>query len=252
MDAVSNTDSQVIQNRVKEDRGAFCLVVWIMLFILWDNDGVLVDTEGFYFRACRSVLASAGIGLTAAQFKEISLRQGESVFTLAADLGIPADEIARLRAERDRIYTDFLRTEPCVVDGAEEVLRSLHGRFCMGVVTSTRREHFEIAHSKSGLMQYLEFVIAHGDYRRSKPHPDAYLATLERNGRHPANYIVVEESERGLAAATAAGLECLIVRSEWTKDGDFGTARKVLESIGEVPEEVLRWAAERPSRLVLP
>jgi beta-phosphoglucomutase-like phosphatase (HAD superfamily) len=110
------------------------------------------------------------------------------------------------------------------------------------VVTSTRREHFEIAHAKSGLTQYLDFVIAHGDYRRSKPYPDAYVTALERHDLHPANCIVVEDSARGLAAAMAAGLECLVVESEWTKDGDFRTARKVLESIQEVPEEVQRWA----------
>jgi beta-phosphoglucomutase-like phosphatase (HAD superfamily) len=136
--------------------------------ILWDNDGVLVDTEGFYFRACRSVLGSVGIDLTPEQFKDISLRRGESVFTLAE---LPADEIACLRAERDRLYAASLRTQACPVDGAEEVLRSLHGRFRMGVVTSSRREHFEIAHANSGLTQYLDFVVAHEDYQRSKPTP---------------------------------------------------------------------------------
>jgi HAD superfamily hydrolase (TIGR01509 family) len=206
--------------------------------ILWDNDGVLVDTEGFYFRACRSVLAGVGVGLTAGQFKEISLRQGESVFTLAAESGVVDGEIARLRAERDRLYADFLRTENCTADGAEDVLRSLHGQVRMGVVTSSRREHFEIAHAKSGLTQYLDFVVAHGDYRRSKPHPDAYLTALERHGLRPAECIAVEDSERGLVAATAAGLRCLVVLSEWTKDGDFRNAHKVLGGIREVPEAI--------------
>ncbi len=58
-----------------------------MFTILWDNDGVLVDTEGFYFRACRSVLRNVGIDLTADQFRDISLRRGVSVFTLAAEQG---------------------------------------------------------------------------------------------------------------------------------------------------------------------
>lgn len=49
--------------------------------VLWDNDGVLVDTEGIYFRATREVLASIGIDLTPEQFREISLRRGESSLT---------------------------------------------------------------------------------------------------------------------------------------------------------------------------
>ena len=70
-----------------------------MFTILWDNDGVLVDTEGMYFQACREVLGSIGIDLTLAQFKEISLRRGESTFVLAADQDLSADEVAQLRKQ---------------------------------------------------------------------------------------------------------------------------------------------------------
>ena len=51
-----------------------------MLTILWDNDGVLVNTEGLYFRATQAVLAEVGVKLTPEQFKEISLKRGESTF----------------------------------------------------------------------------------------------------------------------------------------------------------------------------
>ena len=96
--------------------------------VLWDNDGVLVDTEGLYFRATREVLASVGIDLTPEQFKEISLRRGESTFQLAAQQGIPAEEIACLRSERDRLYSELLGTQSWVIEGVEDVLRSLQGK----------------------------------------------------------------------------------------------------------------------------
>jgi HAD superfamily hydrolase (TIGR01509 family) len=213
-----------------------------MLTILWDNDGVLVDTEGLYFRATQAVLAEVGVGLTAEQFKEISLRRGESTFVLAAEQGIPADTIASLRAKRDGIYAEFLRTEACLIEEAEDVLGSLHGQVRMGVVSSTRRQHFEIAHARTGLMKYLDFVITHEDYQRTKPYPDSYLTAIKQYRLQPQECVVVEDSERGLAAAVAAGLECLIVRSEWSKDGDFRGATKVLPSIRYVPEEVMRRA----------
>ena len=53
--------------------------------VLWDNDGVLVDTEGLYFQACREALASVGFGLTRAQFIEQSLKKGKSVFDLLSE-----------------------------------------------------------------------------------------------------------------------------------------------------------------------
>ncbi len=214
-----------------------------MLTTLWDNDGVLVDTEGLYFRATQTVLKTVGIDLTVEQFKEISLRRGESTFALAVEHGIQATEISRLRAERDRLYAELLGSQSWVIDGAEEVLRSFHGRVRMGVVTSSRKAHFDIAHAKSGLIPFLDFILAREDYQHTKPHPEPYLTAMARYGLRSGECIVVEDSERGLTAATAAGLPCLIVLSEWTKDGNFGGACRVLKSIREVPGEVLGLAA---------
>lgn len=214
-----------------------------MISIFWDNDGVLVDTDGLYFRATQTVLATIGVDLTVEQFKEISLRRGESTFTLAVRQGIGIKEIARLRAERDRIYAELLGSQSWVIDGAEEVLHSLHGQVRMGVVTSTRRRHFEIAHAKGGLIPFLDFVLTREDFQQTKPNPEPYLTAMARHGLRPEECLVVEDSERGLAAATAAGLPCLIVLSEWTKDGDFHGACRVVENIREVPGEVGRLAS---------
>jgi beta-phosphoglucomutase-like phosphatase (HAD superfamily) len=114
----------------------------------------------------------------------------------------------------------------------------------MGVVTSTRREHFEIAHARTGLAKYLDFVIVREDCQYPKPSPEPYLTAIKRHGLQPQESVVIEDSERGLVAAVAAGLECFIVPSEWSKDGDFRKASKVLESIRDVPEEVLKRALE--------
>jgi len=213
-----------------------------MFTVLWDNDGVLVDTEGLYYRACRDSLRSVGLDLTPEQFREVSLRRGQSTLDLAAAQGLGPAEIARLRNERDRAYAASLAEGPRAIDGAEEVLGALYGRVRMGVVTSTTREHFDIAHAGAGLTKYLDFVVSHEDYERSKPHPDAYRTALERYGLRPEACVAVEDSLRGLASARAAGLRCLVVRSEWTRGVEFKGALQVLESIREVPNEVLRLA----------
>lgn len=210
-----------------------------MFTILWDNDGVLVNTEGLYFRSCQTVLHMVGIELKAEQFREISLRRGESTLKLAAEHGICDAEIEHLRGVRDRLYAESLAAESCVVQGAEDVLRSLYGQVRMGVVTGTTRRHFDLAHSHGRLTRFLDFVVTHDDYQHSKPHPEPYLTGLNAYGLRPEECIVVEDSERGLASATAAGLRCLVVLSDWTKHDDFGGACRVLNSIHEVPGAVL-------------
>lgn len=112
----------------------------------------------------------------------------------------------------------------------------------MGVVTSSRRGHFKAAHAHSGMVPYMDFVLTREDYTRSKPDPEPYRTAMERHGLRPEHCIVVEDSERGLASATAAGVNCIVVLSEWTQGGDFTTAVAVVENIFGVADEVLRKA----------
>ena len=83
------------------------------------------------------------------------------------------------------------------------------------------------------------FVLTREDYEQTKPHPEPYLTAMQRHSLQPDRCIVVEDSERGLAAASAAGVDCIIVLNEWTKNGDFSDALAVLEQIGDVPDVIL-------------
>jgi HAD superfamily hydrolase (TIGR01509 family) len=208
--------------------------------VLWDNDGVLVDTEELYFRATRDVLSGIGVDLTRDLFIQISLKQGRSTFDLAAERGTSQEAINRLRADRNRRYGKLLRKELCVLYGVEDTLRQLHGKVLMGVVTSSRREHFEIIHTTTGLLRYFDFVLTREDYTRSKPDPDPFLTAMKRNELKPEDCIIVEDSERGLAAARAAGIRCIVVPNILTRGSNFSGAYRVFDSTQEVAAEVLR------------
>jgi HAD superfamily hydrolase (TIGR01509 family) len=202
--------------------------------VFWDNDGVLVDTEHLYYRATIDVLRQAGFELTREQFIEATLKQGTSPFALA-ERELPAGQVSDLRQARDDLYADLLAEKNNVIAGVEETLRSMHGRVRMAVVTSSRRRHFEIIHRHSGLLRYFDFVLTREDYARAKPHPEPYLQALSRSGLQPGECVAVEDSERGLAAARAAGLRCLVIPGELTCTSDFSTADQVLAGVREVP-----------------
>ena len=72
--------------------------------ILWDNDGVLVDTEPLFLRANREILAEIGIHVDDDQFRDINLTQGRSVLELALSHGYTADDVLAMRARRDERY----------------------------------------------------------------------------------------------------------------------------------------------------
>ena len=126
-----------------------------------------------------------------------------------------------------------------VIEGAAETLELLSKHYFMAVVTSAYREHFEAIHQRSGFLKYFEFVLANGDYKRSKPEPDPYLLALERSGFDASDCIVVEDSERGLRAAKAAGIDCWVIETPMTINSDFSLADKRFNSLVEVREALL-------------
>ena len=202
--------------------------------IFWDNDGVLVDTEHLYFEANRQVLAGIDVPLTEEDYIDLFMVQARGAWHLAEARGVSLDEIERLREERNAIYARLLTETPCLIDGITEVLRALHGRFPMGVVTSSRRDHFDLIHERTDLRQYFDFVVTSDDCTRVKPHPEPYHRALELSGCQPAECLAIEDSERGLAAATAAGISCLVVPTRLTSRGRFTGAHRVMAAADEV------------------
>ena len=202
--------------------------------IFWDNDGVLVDTEALYFQATQSVLAENSIRMTRNQFIQISLKEGRSVFVLALEQGMSPEAVAQLTEERNRRYSNLLRNGVLLMDGVVDTLSRLLNKVRMGIVTSSRQEHFDIIHANTGIMSYFDFVLTRKDYKRSKPKPDSFLTAMKHCELTRAECLIVEDSERGLAAANAAGINCIIVPNELTRNNDFTGAWRVVDDIREV------------------
>jgi HAD superfamily hydrolase (TIGR01509 family) len=202
--------------------------------ILWDNDGVLVDTEPLYFLATQQVLASAGIRLTQQEYVQLFLVQGRGAWHLAEERGIAPNAIEQLRNDRNALYSDWLAEAPRLIADVTRVLDALHGRYVMGVVTSSRKDHFDVIHRTSGLLKYFDFVLTAGDYARAKPDPEPYLRAVERSGVGREACVAIEDSTRGLESAKAAGIRCFVVPTALTQGSNFAGADRILGSIGEI------------------
>jgi HAD superfamily hydrolase (TIGR01509 family) len=207
--------------------------------IFWDNDGILVDTEHLYFEATRDTLRTVGIPLTEAEYIQLFLIEGRGAWHLAAERGASPAEVERLRDQRNALYDRWLSERAEAMPGIEGVLQALHGRFTMGVVTSSRKDHFDTMHARTGLMQYFDFVLTASDYPRVKPWPDPYLTAIGRTGLPPERCIAVEDSARGLQAALAASLRCIVVPTGLNRQSDFTGAYRVLDRIEELPDMLL-------------
>lgn len=203
--------------------------------ILWDNDGVLVDTEKHYFEAVKSVVKAFGVNLTEETFHEFFMKKSGGVWHFAKENGATDQDVEAMITERNRLYSQVLESEDMAIDGVAETLARLAGKVKMGVVTSCRKMHFDIIHEKTGFMKYFDFVLTLEDIVNSKPDPEPYLKGIDRLGFPVEEIVAVEDSERGLTSALNAGLSCWAIPNGLSKYGNFKKADKVLTDIGEIP-----------------
>ncbi len=198
-------------------------------YILFDNDGVLVETEMWYYEASKRALKeffNYDIG-----FEEYMgiMTCGGGVWSVLEDADQEA--IVTARNKRNVYYREYLQSKDIVIDGVEEILNELSKKYKMAIITTSRRVDFELIHKNRGIVDFMEFVLCEGEYPRAKPHPDPYLKGLRRFNARRHQAIVVEDSQRGLISAHDAGIDCVVVHNEFTKTQDFSKATHRIDSL---------------------
>jgi HAD superfamily hydrolase (TIGR01509 family) len=207
-------------------------------YILFDHDGVLVDTEFWYFKAAERALADIGFALDKQQYLR-DMTQGLGSWAQAKAAGIDAQTLTTRRAARDAYYQDYLRTEDIEIEGVVEALAELSRYARMAIVTTAKRADFELIHEKRQIRQFMDFVLVREDYELAKPHPEPYLTGLRRFGAGKEEALVVEDSARGLSSALAAGIDCVIVYNDFTKDNDFSQANYRIDTLSGLKDIIL-------------
>jgi HAD superfamily hydrolase (TIGR01509 family) len=207
-------------------------------YILFDHDGVLVDTEFWYYKAGERALADIGLTLDKDRYLR-DMNQGLGTWAQARAAGVDEQTISRQREVRDDYYQEYLRTEAIEIEGVVEALAELSKYVHMAIVTTAKRVDFDIIHEKRQIRQFMDFVLVREDYKLAKPHPEPYLTGLERLGATKEETLVVEDSARGLHSAVAAGIDCVIVHNDFTKAHDFSQASYRIQTLSGLKDIIL-------------
>ena len=202
-------------------------------YILFDNDGVLVETENWYYEANKKALKKLGLDLDFDFYQSIMIKGG-SAFELAEINQIENDVIEKHRKIRDEYYQEFLQTKDLAIPNVKKVLKNQTKKYKMAIVTTSRRVDFELIHKNRGISDFMEFILCVEDYAKAKPNPEPYLKGLEKFGAKNEETIVVEDSQRGLISAVNAKIDCAIVKNKFTITQDFSKAKYFLETIEEL------------------
>ena len=207
-------------------------------YILFDHDGVLVDTEFWAYKAAKRALADIGFTLDKDQYLR-DMTQSSGTWAQARAAGIDEQTISKQREARNVYLQEYLRTEAIDIEGVVEALAELSKYVRMAIVTTIRRADFQLIHEKRQITQFMEFVLVREDYERAKPHPEPYLTGLKRFEATKEETLVVEDSNKGLNSAVAAGIDCVIVYNDFTKTHDFSQASYRIKTLIELKDIIL-------------
>ena len=206
--------------------------------ILFDHDGVLVDTEPLYFRATQSCVADLAVELQLSEYLSL-MAEGRNVWELARKVGASEVEIRRARNRRNSLYRESLASESIDIEGVEDILTELARSYRLAIVTTALPEDFEVIHRNRNIVANVDFVVTRDAYKHSKPRPDPYLAALDKFGIGPGVALAVEDSQRGLSSAIAAGIDCAVVHNAFTATQDLSKATYHIECLGDLLPQVL-------------
>ncbi len=206
--------------------------------VLFDLDGVLIDSERLYYRAYSAVLADFGVSVTPQVYGRewISAGTGPEYAVRTFELPISPDEV---RARKNPIYSRLLREEVALMPGAREALQRLSERYPVALATNSRDDDVAMVLDRFGLRAFFTDVVTRSRYARPKPAPDAFVTAAASLGLPNASCVVIEDAWKGVQAAHVAGSPIIAVPHEFTADDDFSLCDRVVTSLDDVTCELV-------------
>ena len=214
--------------------------------VVFDLDGVLVDSEPVWEQVRRQVVAENGGHWAAdAQQRLMGMSTGQWARYLSEDLGVgmPPETVATMVIERMAArYNDQLPLMP----GAVEAVRRLAARWPLGLASSSPPSLIETVLDAASLRSSFATAMSTEQVARGKPAPDIYLAVTRELGHHPERCAAVEDSTNGLRSAAVAGLRVIAIpHPKYPPDpGTLQKAGIVLTSLQELTPSIVAALAE--------
>lgn len=211
--------------------------------IIFDMDGVLIDSQPMHYEGDRLTLAAHHIEVPLAEMTAYAGTTNQKRFALFQEkYGLQGDRDA-LIAQRERIMIDLVRaSHEKATAGSPELLKSIRAAGLKTAVASS--SSYPFIHGvleKLELESYFDLIFSGEAVPQGKPAPDVFLETAARLGERPENCLVVEDSANGVLAAVRAGMICVGYQNPTSGEQDLSLASAVIEDFRKIDA---RWLLE--------
>jgi len=205
--------------------------------VVFDFDGLILETETPEYLAWKEVFAQLGVSLPLSVWRAFvgsTAEEFDPMDYLEEQLGHTVDRSRLLR--EIRIRSDRIIDCQGPMPGASDYLKDARRLKLQVGLASSSDSKWVMSHlGRLELSDYFDVIRCREHVARPKPAPDLYLSVLEAFRLPPENCLAFEDSQNGVQAAKSAGLHCVAVPNEVTRGMDFSMADMMLSSLQEVP-----------------
>lgn len=207
--------------------------------IIFDMDGVLIDTVRFHWQAMNQVLAKYNIHIDDSQLRNYigqsvvhQLNQISEKYKTPLDVELIIEELKPIKEELQK------GIQP--KEGVAQLLKLLHdNNIPIAVGTSSTTIDTDRKLTDAGILNDFQVLVTHDDVTTHKPDPTVYLKAAEQLQVQPDHCIVIEDAPSGIEAAKRAGMKCIAVQTLYTNADDLSDATLSVASLADVTLELL-------------
>ena len=202
--------------------------------VVFDLDGLMLNTEDVFDLAGKELLARRGLKMTDEIHHAMLGRRPDEAFQAMKDLSGITDEISALKDETRELFAEFAEDHLTEMPGLRGLLELIDSReIPRAVATSSPRDYMVTMLSRFNLLDGFSVTLTAEDVVNGKPDPEIYLLAADQLHVSPAETLVLEDSETGTRAAAAAGTFVVSVPNKHTCHGDFSMASLRVGSLND-------------------
>ena len=203
--------------------------------IIFDFDGVLIDSEPLNLRSVNVILARCGVTqLTAAEYQQWIGSTAKLTWEALTESKNLPESAQEYQDQYEDVLEGVLRHELALRPEAEDLLNVIERRgIPRGLATASRRKWMTLKLETLRLTNYFDAAVCSTDVRRTKPEPDIYLRAAELMALAPVDVIAIEDSPAGIHSAKSAGIRTIGLRTDMTTGLDLSEADEIIHNLHE-------------------
>ena len=205
--------------------------------VIFDRDGIIIDSESINIDSAITAFEALGIEIKEKEKQNIIGRHPDDYKEyFLKKYNFSYTEFRKIQKE---IYHKLADAVPYIHDTISLIKKLYNENIILAINTSSQKMGTIRILEKAKIKNMFKVITTFEDYNNRKPNPESYLTTAKKLGFPPRSCIAIEDSLPGVTAAKAAGMKCIAIPNEYTKNQDLSKADLILDSANKITIELL-------------